>query len=59
MTAYSNGQLEGHRNQVKVLKRLGHCRAKLDLSRQRILHRVVALALPLKARRMDLVSEVA
>ncbi|HSF34033.1 MAG TPA: ISL3 family transposase [Candidatus Tectomicrobia bacterium] len=56
---WSNGQLEGQINRVKVLKRVGYGRAKLDLLRQRILHRVVAPVLPIKDRRMDLVPAVA
>jgi transposase len=50
---WSNGQLEGQINRVKVLKRVGYGRAKLDLLRQRILHRVVAPMLSIKARLMN------
>ena len=39
--SWSNGQLEGQINRVKVIKRVGYGRAKLDLQRQRIWHRVV------------------
>jgi transposase len=56
---WSNGQLEGQINRVKVLKRVGYGRAKLDLLRQRILHRVVAPVLRIKDRCMDLVQAVA
>ena len=41
-TPWSTGQVEGQNNRVKLIKRLGYGRAKLDLLRVRILHRVVA-----------------
>jgi transposase len=41
-TPWSTGQCEGQICRVKLLKRLGYGRAKLDLLRQRILHRMVA-----------------
>lgn len=34
---WSNGQLEGHVNRVKLIKRQGYGRAKLDLLRRRVL----------------------
>jgi hypothetical protein len=51
--------VEGQINRVKVIKRVGYGRAKLDLLRQRILHRVVAPVLPIKGRCVDLVQAVA
>lgn len=39
---WSTGPCEGQICRVKLIKRLGYGRAKLDLLRQRILHRVVA-----------------
>jgi transposase len=39
-TPWSMSQCEGHICRVKLLKRLGYGRAKLDLLRQRILHRM-------------------
>ena len=39
-TPWSTGQCEGQICRVKLLKRLGYGRAKLDLLRQRILHRM-------------------
>lgn len=39
-TPWSTGQYEGQICRVKRFKRLGYGRAKLDLLRQRILHRV-------------------
>jgi transposase len=39
---WSTGQCEGQNCRVKLIKRLGYGRAKLDLLRQRILHRRVA-----------------
>lgn len=41
-TPWSTGPCEGQICRVKLLKRLGYGRAKLDLLRQRILHRTVA-----------------
>ncbi len=38
-TSWSNAQCEGQICRVKLIKRLGYGRAKLDLLRQRILHR--------------------
>lgn len=38
-TAYSNGQVEGQVNRLKVIKRIGYGRAKFDLLRQRVLAR--------------------
>lgn len=35
---YSNGQVEGQVTKLKLLKRQGYGRAKLDLLRQRLLH---------------------
>jgi transposase len=35
---YSNGQVEGQITKLKLLKRQGYGRAKLDLLRQRMLH---------------------
>jgi len=42
-TRWSNAQCEGQICRVKLIKRLGYGRAKLDLLRQRILHRRVAI----------------
>ncbi len=42
-TPWSNAQCEGQICRVKLIKRLGYGRAKLDLLRQRILHRRVAI----------------
>jgi transposase len=42
-TPWSTGQCEGQICRVKLIKRLGYGRAKLDLLRQRILHRGVTL----------------
>jgi transposase len=39
-TPWSTGQCEGQSCRVKLIKRLGDGRAKLDLLRQRILHRI-------------------
>jgi transposase len=41
-TAWSTGQCEGQICRVNLLKRLGYGRAKLDLLRQRIVHRIPA-----------------
>jgi transposase len=41
-TPWSTGQCEGQICRVKLLKRLGYGRAKLDLLGQRILHRIIA-----------------
>jgi transposase len=41
-TPWSTGQCEGQICRVKLLKRVGYGRAKLDLLRQRILHRTMA-----------------
>jgi transposase len=38
-TPWSTAQCEGQNCRVKLIKRLGYGRAKLDLLRQRILHR--------------------
>lgn len=40
-TPWSTAQCEGQNTRVKLIKRLGYGRAKLDLLRQRILHRPV------------------
>jgi transposase len=45
-TPWSTGQCEGQICRVKLIKRLGYGRAKLDLLRQRILHRTTV---PLRA----------
>jgi transposase len=37
-TRWSNGQLEGQVNRLKLIKRQMYGRAKLDLLRQRVLH---------------------
>ena len=42
-TPWSTAQCEGQNCRVKLIKRLGYGRAKLDLLRQRILHRHVAV----------------
>ena len=42
-TRWSNAQCEGQICRVKLIKRLGYGRAKLDLLRHRILHRRVAI----------------
>jgi transposase len=39
---WSTGQCEGQICRVKLIKRLGYGRAKLDLLRQRVLHRFTA-----------------
>ncbi|HKI83855.1 MAG TPA: ISL3 family transposase [Candidatus Krumholzibacteria bacterium] len=39
---WSNGQTEGQNNRLKLIKRLGYGRAKPDLLRARVLHRVTA-----------------
>ena len=39
---WSNGQCEGQICRVKLIKRAGYGRAKLDLLRQRVLHQVPA-----------------
>ncbi len=41
-TPWSTAQVEGQNNRVKLIKRLGYGRAKLDLLRVRILHRIAA-----------------
>jgi transposase len=41
-TPWSTGQCEGQICRVKLLKRLGYGRARVDLLRQRILHRMAA-----------------
>lgn len=43
-TPWSTGQCEGQIGRVKLIKRVGYGRAKLDVLRQRILHRMVAPA---------------
>jgi hypothetical protein len=49
-TPWSAGQCEeGQLYRVKLLKRLGYGRTKLDLLRLRILHRVVVLVMPDRA----------
>jgi transposase len=50
-TPWSTGPCEGHICRVKLLKRLGYGRAKLDLLRQRILHRRAA---PLTGAKQEL-----
>jgi transposase len=50
-TTWSTGQCEGQICRVKLLKRLGYGRAKLDLLRQRIMHRMVMPVRPGKQRR--------
>jgi transposase len=53
-TPWSTGQCEGQICRVKLLKRLGYGRAKLDLLRQRSLHRrVVPLTLDLRGRQVQ------
>jgi transposase len=42
ITPWSTGQCEGQICRVKLIKRLGYGRAKLDLLRQRVLHRFTA-----------------
>lgn len=42
-TPWSTGQVEGQNTRVKLIKRIGYGRAKLDLLRVRILHRAAAL----------------
>ncbi len=37
--SYSNGEMEGHINKLKLLKRSMYGRAKFELLRQRVLHR--------------------
>ena len=37
-TSWSNAQLEGQVNRIKLIKRQMYARAKLDLLRQRVLH---------------------
>ncbi len=39
---WSTGQCEGQIRRVKLIKRLGYGQAKLDLLRQRVLHRFAA-----------------
>jgi transposase len=41
-TPWSTGQCEGQNCRVKLIKRLGYGRAKLDLLRQRVLHQFAA-----------------
>ena len=41
-TPWSTGQCEGQICRVKLIKRLGYGRAKPDLLRQRVLHRLAA-----------------
>jgi transposase len=41
-TPWNNGQCEGQNCRVKLIKRQGYGRAKLDLLRQRVLHRFAA-----------------
>ena len=40
-TPWSTAQCEGQNCRVKLIKRLGYGRAKTDLLRQRVLHRLV------------------
>jgi transposase len=40
-TPWSTGQYEGQIYRVKLIKRLGYGRAKMELFRQRILHRMI------------------
>lgn len=47
-TPWSTGQCEGQICRVKLIKRLGYGRAKLDLLRQRILHRMSVPVRPVK-----------
>jgi transposase len=42
ITPWSTSQCEGQICRVKLIKRLGYGRAKLDLLRQRVLHRFTA-----------------
>jgi transposase len=51
-TPWSTGQCEGELGRVKLLKRLDYGVARLDLLRQRILHRFAALRLTVKQRAM-------
>jgi transposase len=37
---WSNGQLEGQVNRLKLIKRMGYGRAKFDLLRARVLHSI-------------------
>ena len=41
-TTWSTGLCEGQTGRVKLIKRLGYGRAKPDLLRQRVLHRLLA-----------------
>ncbi|MDP3064687.1 MAG: transposase [Chloroflexota bacterium] len=41
-TPWSTAQVEGQNTRVKLIKRLGYGRAKLDLLQARILHRAAA-----------------
>jgi transposase len=50
-TAWSTGQCEAQICRVKRLKRVGYGRTKLDLPRQRILHRIAVPWPPVKQRR--------
>ena len=50
-TPWSTGQCEGWICRVKLIKRVGYGRAKLDLLRQRILHRMPAPVTSVKACR--------
>jgi hypothetical protein len=50
-TPWSTGQCEGHICRVKLVKHLGYGCVKLDLLRQRILHRVAVPVRPGKPRR--------
>jgi transposase len=38
MLPWSNGPVEGHINRLKLIKRIGYGRMKLDLLRQRVLY---------------------
>jgi transposase len=53
-TPWSTGQCEGQLCRVKLIKRLGYGRTKLDLLRQRILHRrVVPMMLDVHGRQVQ------
>jgi hypothetical protein len=50
-TPWSTGQCEGEICRMKLLRSLGYGRVKVDLLGQRNLHRVPALAVPMKHHR--------
>jgi transposase len=58
-TPWSTGQCEGQNCRVKLLKRLGYGRAKLDLLRQRILHRMAAPVRAIQQHRKSTHQEAA